>query len=110
MKKIYSLLFLIFIAPQLDAQTTFQWARQFSGSGAVEAAGIASDPNGYLYVVGNFRQVNDFDPGPGTVNLSPVSAFYTDVFITKLRKHLKADPSIVLETIHGVGFRLNVPE
>lgn len=30
-----------------------------------------------------------------------------DVFITKLRKHLKADPSIVLETIHGVGFRLN---
>ncbi|MGG9970475.1 response regulator transcription factor [Ferruginibacter sp. SUN002] len=32
-----------------------------------------------------------------------------DVFITKLRKHLKADPSVVLETIHGVGFRLNVP-
>lgn len=30
-----------------------------------------------------------------------------DVFITKLRKHFKADPSIVLETIHGVGFRLN---
>jgi len=31
-----------------------------------------------------------------------------DVFITKLRKHFKADPSIVLETIHGVGFRLNI--
>ena len=30
-----------------------------------------------------------------------------DVFITKLRKHFKADPGIVLETIHGVGFRLN---
>jgi DNA-binding response OmpR family regulator len=29
-----------------------------------------------------------------------------DVFITKLRKHLKADPEVVLETIHGVGFRL----
>lgn len=29
-----------------------------------------------------------------------------DVFITKLRKHFKADPTIVLETIHGVGFRL----
>jgi len=29
-----------------------------------------------------------------------------DVFITKLRKHFKADPNIVLETIHGVGFRL----
>jgi len=31
-----------------------------------------------------------------------------DVFITKLRKHFKADPSIILETIHGVGFRLQV--
>jgi DNA-binding response OmpR family regulator len=29
-----------------------------------------------------------------------------DVFITKLRKYLKADPKIALETIHGVGFRL----
>lgn len=32
-----------------------------------------------------------------------------DVFIAKLRKHFKADPDIVLETIHGVGFRLNAP-
>ena len=32
-----------------------------------------------------------------------------DVFITKLRKHFKADPVINLETIHGVGFRFNVP-
>ena len=31
-----------------------------------------------------------------------------DVFITKLRKHFKADPAINLETIHGVGFRLNL--
>jgi DNA-binding response OmpR family regulator len=31
-----------------------------------------------------------------------------DVFITKLRKHLKADPAISLETIHGVGFRLQI--
>ncbi|HRN57888.1 MAG TPA: response regulator transcription factor [Agriterribacter sp.] len=32
-----------------------------------------------------------------------------DVFITKLRKHFKPDPSVHLETIHGVGFRFNVP-
>lgn len=31
-----------------------------------------------------------------------------DVFITRLRKHFKADPNVVLETIHGIGFRLNV--
>ena len=30
-----------------------------------------------------------------------------DVFITKLRKYFKADPSINIETIHGKGFQLN---
>lgn len=30
-----------------------------------------------------------------------------DVFMTKLRKYFKADPEVVLETIHGVGFRFN---
>lgn len=32
-----------------------------------------------------------------------------DVFITKLRKYFKPDPTIKLETLHGVGFRFNVP-
>lgn len=31
-----------------------------------------------------------------------------DVFISKLRKYLKDDPSVAIETIHGVGFRLRV--
>jgi len=30
-----------------------------------------------------------------------------DVFISRLRKYLKADESISVENIHGVGFRLN---
>ena len=30
-----------------------------------------------------------------------------DVFITKLRKYFKSDPSIQIETIHGMGFRFN---
>ena len=32
-----------------------------------------------------------------------------DVFITKLRKYLKEDDSILLNNIHGVGFKLEVP-
>lgn len=32
-----------------------------------------------------------------------------DVFMAKLRKHFKEDPGIALETIHGVGFRFNIP-
>lgn len=33
-----------------------------------------------------------------------------DVFITKLRKYLKEDPSISITNVHGTGFRLDVPE
>lgn len=32
-----------------------------------------------------------------------------DVYITKLRKHLKADPSIEINNVHGKGYRLIVP-
>jgi len=33
-----------------------------------------------------------------------------DVFITKLRKHLKSDPDISITNIHGTGFKLEVKE
>ncbi|MFT5821817.1 MAG: DNA-binding response OmpR family regulator [Crocinitomix sp.] len=33
-----------------------------------------------------------------------------DVFITKLRKYLKADDSVSISNIHGVGFKLEVNE
>lgn len=32
-----------------------------------------------------------------------------DVFMSKLRKYLKADPAIILETIHGIGYRFSIP-
>jgi DNA-binding response OmpR family regulator len=32
-----------------------------------------------------------------------------DVFITKIRKYLKDDPSLSIENVFGVGFIFNVP-
>ena len=32
-----------------------------------------------------------------------------DVFMSKVRKYLRADPEVVLETIHGMGYRFTVP-
>ena len=32
-----------------------------------------------------------------------------DVYMTKLRKFLRADPDLLIETIHGHGFRFTVP-
>ncbi len=31
-----------------------------------------------------------------------------DVFVTKLRKHLKNEPAVTIETVHNVGFRFNI--
>ena len=33
-----------------------------------------------------------------------------DVFITKIRKYLKDDPSVKIENVFGVGFVFNLPE
>jgi DNA-binding response OmpR family regulator len=32
-----------------------------------------------------------------------------DVFMSKLRKYLRPDPDIFLETIHGIGYRFSIP-
>ena len=33
-----------------------------------------------------------------------------DVYITKLRKHLKADPNVEILNVHGKGYKLVIPE
>lgn len=32
-----------------------------------------------------------------------------DVYMTKLRKYLKTDEKVTIETVHGVGFRFSIP-
>jgi len=33
-----------------------------------------------------------------------------DVFMSKVRKYLRPDPAVVLETIHGTGYRFTLPD
>jgi DNA-binding response OmpR family regulator len=33
-----------------------------------------------------------------------------DVYMTKLRKYLKTDPEVSIETIHGIGYRFSIPK
>jgi len=51
-----------------DASGNQLWVKTYNGTGnAFDAAtGIATDANGNVYVIGNFRGKADFDPGPGT--------------------------------------------
>ena len=52
---------------KLDANGEFLWVDQF---GDVDIADLDTDPAGNVYACGNFDKVADFDPGPGTYNLT----------------------------------------
>ncbi|HTN47031.1 MAG TPA: SBBP repeat-containing protein [Flavipsychrobacter sp.] len=65
------------------AQTSFlQWAKRTGGHAADYGNDMEIDAKGNIYIIGEFTDTVDFDPGPGIVNL--ISAGMTDVFIEKL--------------------------
>src|SRR5205085_2003842 len=60
----------IFVS-KLDTGGNFLWAKQVGGSGADGSGnGVAVDETGNVYTTGNFSGTADFDPGPGTFNLT----------------------------------------
>ena len=65
---------------KLDASGTPVWARQI---GAFIGYSIALDSNGNSYTTGRFHGTGDFDPGPGTFNLTSTGGS-SDAFISKL--------------------------
>jgi ribosomal protein S11 len=75
----------IFIA-KLDANGNYVWAKSIGGTSFDEGQSIAVDASGNVYVTGYFRGTVDFDPGPGTANLtSPgVNLGKSDTYILKL--------------------------
>ena len=63
------------------------WAQSMGESGHDKGVGIAVDASGNVYTTGVFNGTVDFDPGPGTTNLTSVTVgtFSTDdIFIQKL--------------------------
>lgn len=69
---------------KLDPSGDFVWAVQFGGASALSFIGssVAVDPSGNVLLAGSFTNTVDFDPGPGTTNLT--SAGNNDVFVVKL--------------------------
>lgn len=59
----------------------FGWANHVGGVNDECGRSIALDAGGNVYVAGTFSATADFDPGPGTFNLTPVGG--TNVFVTK---------------------------
>ena len=71
----------IFIS-KLDASGNFVWAKSIGGVNDDWGNSIAVDASGNVYTTGWFMNTADFDPGPGTFNLTTVGS--EDIFICKL--------------------------
>lgn len=78
----------IFIS-KLDASGNYIWAHSFGAASLLfdEGRSINISPSGSIYTAGKFQGTVDFDPGPGTANLSGPSSLATSgSFIQKLNQ------------------------
>jgi hypothetical protein len=86
MKRIIFIILLTLAATILQAQSlNFKWAKQMGGAGCgsgYSSRSVTTDKAGNVYTTGYFNGIVDFDPGPGTFNLT--AGGNPDRFISKL--------------------------
>lgn len=70
----------IFIS-KLDSFGNFVWANRLGGTSQEFCGDLEADETGNVYAIGSFNLTADFDPGPGTFNITAVN-FY-DIFMLK---------------------------
>src|SRR3989338_4057261 len=71
---------------KLDADGNFVWAKQFTGTQSNGGVGyaITVDGSGNIYSTGTIGGTMDFDPGPGTFQLTASVPGQTAIYISKL--------------------------
>ena len=70
-------------ASKLDSNGDFVWAKAMGGTQYEYGKGIAVDTSGNTHITGYFKGTTDFDPGPGTFNLTSTDDS-EDIFIVRL--------------------------
>lgn len=78
-----TLAWLVAFVPHDVSAQEFSWAKRVGGQGNEGGYSIAVDGTGNVYTTGSFSDTADFDPGPGTFNLSPASIHTFDIFVSK---------------------------
>lgn len=58
---------------KFDPSGELLWARQLGGNSTDRCTAIAVDPQGNVYTAGTFQSQADFDPGPASSTLRPLS-------------------------------------
>ncbi|MBN8691725.1 MAG: T9SS type A sorting domain-containing protein [Bacteroidetes bacterium] len=81
-RRIFWLIFIALIAINKFKSQNFQWAKQIGGGSGDASFYSTTDNLGNVYIVGGFNGTVDFDPGPGTTNLT--SSGMTDAYLVKL--------------------------
>ena len=69
--------------PAFAQAPSWLWAKKIGGPKGEYSNTIAIDSWGNLHVAGYFTNTADFDPGPGTFNMTTVSVDTADFFIAK---------------------------
>jgi hypothetical protein len=67
---------------KLDSAGNFVWVKSLGGASSDYGRFISADNAGNVYTAGVFKETVDFDPGPGTYNLTSTGS--NDIFILKL--------------------------
>lgn len=72
---------LVAVSQVTNAQS-FEWVKQLGATNEDHGQSIGIDGSGNVYTAGMFRGTVDFDPGPGTFNLTAIGT--DDIFISKM--------------------------
>jgi len=70
----------VFVA-KYNTSGVYQWAFNIGGNSTDQGWGVALDGLGYLFITGDFLGTADFDPGPGTANLTSSGSY--DIYVAK---------------------------
>jgi hypothetical protein len=69
---------------KLDASGNFVWAKSIGSTDDDEVNSLTMDASGNVYLIGEYYGTVDFDPGPGTYNLTSATN-KIEVFMSKLK-------------------------
>jgi hypothetical protein len=86
-----------------DKDAEYRWALSMGSTGSGfnrtdVGEGVAVDPEGYIYTVGSFHHIVDFDPGPATLNRF-ASGNNTNMFLHKMGLCHPTVGSLVIDSV-----------